>query len=70
MLQLDRIKEAENLLSQVWQEMEQGYIDEDWDLLQEAVYCQVNINRIVYKLNIELEKQIREEGKNATDQHI
>lgn len=69
MLQLDRIKEAENLLSRVWQEMEQGYIDED-DMLQDAVYCQVNIDRIVYKLNIELEKQIREEGKNATDQHI
>ena len=69
MLQLDRIKQAEEILSQVWQEMEQGYIDED-DMLQEAVYCQVNIDRIVYKLNVELEKQIREEGKNATDQHI
>lgn len=69
MLQLDRIKQAEEILSQVWQEMEQGYIDED-DMLQDAVYCQVNIDRIVYKLNVELEKQIREEGKNATDQHI
>ena len=69
MLQLDRIKQVEEILSQVWQEMEQGYIDED-DMLQDAVYCQVNIDRIVYKLNVELEKQIREEGKNATDQHI
>ena len=63
MLQHERIKEVYNLLSQVWEEMEQGYIDED-DMLQDAVYCQVNIDRIVYKLNIELEKQIREEGKN------
>ena len=67
MLQLDRIKQVEEILSQVWQEMEQGYIDEDWDLLQEAVYCQVNINRIVYKLNKELEKQIREEAKDGKD---
>lgn len=49
MLQKDRIQEANKLLSQVWSEMEQGYIDDD--CLQDAVYCQVDINRIVWRLN-------------------
>lgn len=36
MLQKDRIQEAYKLLSQVWSEMELGYIDDD--CLQDAVY--------------------------------
>ena len=49
MLQKERIQEANKLLSQVWSEMELGYVDDD--CLQDAVYCQVDINRIVWKLN-------------------
>ena len=49
MLQKDRLIEANKILSQVWSEMELGYIDED--CLQDAVYCQIDINRIVWKLN-------------------
>lgn len=66
MLQLERIKQVEDILAQIWDEMRQGYFDEDDHLLlQEAVYCQVNINRIVFRLNFEAEKKIREESKNA-----
>lgn len=51
MLQLSRLKEIETTLGHIWEEMRQGYIDDDWDLMQIAVYCQTDINRIVWKLN-------------------
>ena len=52
MFQLERLKEVGKTLENIWEEMSQGYVDEDdFNLLQEAVYCQVDINRIVWKLN-------------------
>ena len=47
--QAERILIAEALLSSVWEEMEAGKIDRD--ILQNAVFCQCDINRIVWKLN-------------------
>lgn len=47
--QLDRITIAEALLSDIWKEFEDGKIDTK--ILQTAVYCQMDINRIVWKLN-------------------
>lgn len=51
MLQHERIKEALNLLSQIWEEMQMGYIDEDSGLHQDIVYCEVMIHRINFKMN-------------------
>lgn len=47
--QLDRIKRADDLLSTVYEEMLNGDIEDD--CLQAAVFTQVTVNRIVFKLN-------------------
>ena len=51
MLQLSRLKEVDTTLGHIWEEMSQGYVDDEWNMMQIAVYCQTNINRIVWKLN-------------------
>lgn len=48
MLQKERLQEVYKILSQIWSEMKEGYVDDTYLWLQEAVYCQVNINRIVF----------------------
>lgn len=48
MLQGERLKEVEKVLSQIWEEMQLGYVDDTSTFLQEAVNCQVNIDRIVF----------------------
>lgn len=47
--QIERLIIAEILLASVWEEMENGNIEDN--LMQTAVYVQVNTNRIVWKLN-------------------
>lgn len=47
--QAERMAIAETLLSSVWEEFERGIIDED--VMQVAVNAQVDIDRIVWKLN-------------------
>ena len=51
MFQLERLKEAGTTLMHIWDEMCKGYIDDEYELIQEAVYLQTDINRIVWKLN-------------------
>ena len=51
MLQHERIKEVLNITSQIWEEMQMGYIDEDNGLHQDIVNVQVMINRINWKMN-------------------
>lgn len=50
--QLDRIKRADDLLSTVYEEMLNGDIEDV--CLQAAVFTQVTVNRIVFKLNEEV----------------
>ena len=47
--QLERITIADTILSELWQEIREGKIEDD--LLQIAAYVQVNADRIVWKLN-------------------
>lgn len=47
--QTERLTIAESLLASVWEEYINGNIDRS--NLQLAVYCQTDINRIVWKLN-------------------
>lgn len=47
--QVERLTIAENLLSGLWEEIRLGCVQDG--LLQIAVYCQTDINRIVWKLN-------------------
>ena len=47
--QAERMAIAETLLSSVWEEFERGIIDEE--IMQVAVNAQVDIDRIVWKLN-------------------
>lgn len=47
--QAERIAIAETLLSSVWEDFERGIIDEE--IMQVAVNAQVDIDRIVWKLN-------------------
>lgn len=47
--QLERITIAESLLDSIWEEFCNDEIDTN--ILQTAVYCQVYIDRIVWKLN-------------------
>lgn len=49
MLQLNRIKKANRLLQEVYEEVLNGYIDND--IIQEAVNTQVTVNRLVFELN-------------------
>ena len=47
--QIERLIIAEMLLASVWEEMKNGNIEDN--LMQTAVYAQIDINRIVWKLN-------------------
>ena len=47
--QFERLNAAEKLLDSVWHEFGNGRIESN--LIQTAVYCQVDINLIVWKLN-------------------
>lgn len=58
MNQYERVREAEHQLARVYEEICDGLIDHR--TLQEAVYAQVTINRIVHKLN-----SIRDEEAEA-----
>jgi hypothetical protein len=62
MLQGERIQEAKRILAQVWEEMQRGYVDDTTTFLQTAVYCQVNIDRIVFMGNKYLEADVRKDG--------
>ena len=62
MMQGERLKDIEKVLSQIWQEMKMGYVDDTMSFLQEAVNCQVNINRIVFMGNKYLEADIHKDA--------
>lgn len=47
--QKNRIAEAEEHLNAVYEEVLNGYVDDD--CMQIAVDCQITINRLVWKLN-------------------
>ena len=52
MLQLERLNVIYQTLCNIWEEMHLGYVDEgEHEMLQKAVNCQVNMNRIVWALN-------------------
>lgn len=51
MLQKKRLEQAENILGDIRSEIEQGEVDDAFKLLQTAVNCQIEIYRIVFKLN-------------------
>lgn len=44
-----RLEQIENNLESIYDEIRNGYFEEE--SIQTAVYCQVGINRIVFKLN-------------------
>lgn len=46
--QKERMTDVEKMLSEIWQEMLEGNIE---DILQVSVYAQTFINRIVWQLN-------------------
>lgn len=46
--QLERMINVEIALSQIWEEFEEGNIE---DILQVSAYAQTFLNRIVWKLN-------------------
>ena len=46
---LERLTIADSLISSVWEEMRKGHIESG--IGQTAVNIQVNVNRIVWKLN-------------------
>ena len=62
MMQGERLKEVERILAQVWEEMQCGYVDDTTTFLQTAVYCQVDINRIVFMGNKYLEADVSKDG--------
>ena len=49
MSQRDKLNEADTLLSEVWEEMVRGKVEDN--AMQEAVNVQVMIDRIVWLLN-------------------
>ena len=49
MTQMERVETAENYLASIWEEFLGGEVDES--ILQTAVYCQAQVNRIVWFLN-------------------
>lgn len=49
MSQRDKLNEADTLLSEVWEEMIRGNVEEN--AMQEAVNVQVMCNRIVWLMN-------------------
>ena len=62
MLQGERLKEANKILLQIWEEMEMGYVDDAFSFLQEAVNCEVDIHRIVFMGNKYLEADARKDA--------
>lgn len=62
MLQGERLNEIHRVLSNIWEEMEGGYVDDTQTFLQIAVYCQVDINRIVFMGNKYSEAEIKKEA--------
>lgn len=51
--QLERLTIVESLLVSIMEEFEYGEME---DILQTAVNCQIEINRIVWELNMQMEK--------------
>lgn len=51
--QLERLTIVESLLVSIMEEFEYGEME---DILQNAVNCQIEINRIVWELNMQMEK--------------
>lgn len=51
--QVERLTIAESLLASLWEEFQKGSIEPG--VTQLAVNCQVDINRIVWKLNAQME---------------
>ena len=49
--QRERLAIALGLLGSVWAEYEDGLVEDYWGNLQLAVIAQVDINRIVWRLN-------------------
>lgn len=69
MFQKERLEEALNILEGVYKEMREGYID--LDAPQAAVYCQVEINRIVFKINEpEIRRKLYEKGMRCEECQI
>ena len=52
--QLERLTIVESLLVSITEEFEVGVID--LNIMQTAVNCQIEINRIVWELNMQMEK--------------
>lgn len=52
--QMARLNIIEGLLVSIMEEFEVGVID--MNILQTAVNCQIEINRIVWELNMQMEK--------------
>jgi len=52
--QMARLNIVEGLLDSIMEEFEVGAID--MNILQTAVNCQIEINRIVWELNMQMEK--------------
>lgn len=52
--QLERLTIVEGLLVSIMEEFEVGVID--LNIMQTAANCQVEINRIVWELNMQMEK--------------
>lgn len=68
MFQIERMKVVKETLSQIRDEMWQGYFDENTlDCLGLSAEIQCEINRINHELNELLEKEIKEEGKKHED---
>ena len=56
MLQKERLIEIYDDLRHIYDEMQQGYIDDD--AVQDAVNCQMMINRIVFEVNEDRNKRM------------
>ena len=57
--QAERLEMAEKLLDSVWEEISNEKVD-SLALLQTAVFCQVQIDRIVWLLNKKNEERYRQ----------
>ena len=62
MFQIERLEQAEAILTKIRQEMEQGVFDDYWlSLMGISASLQVEINRIVFYCNREMERRVKSE---------